>query len=91
MFTECEVSHVEKHPTQHGYLVFFKWRGSNAEAFNLSSTQSLMWVHANKCVFLGAGSLGTSEMLLRSKQNGLRMSDKVGLGISGNGDMLSFG
>lgn len=90
MFTECEVSHVEKHPAQQDYLVFFNWRRSNAEAFNIPSTQSLMWAHATKCVFLGAGSLGTSN-IRRSKQNGLKMSDKVGLGISGNGDMLSFG
>lgn len=90
MFTECEVSHVEKHPHQEGYLVFFNWRGSNAEAFDISSSQSLMWVHAKKSVFFGAGSLGTSEILLRSKENGLGMSDKIGTGINGNGDMLSF-
>ncbi len=50
-----------------------------------------MWVHAKKFVFLGAGTLGTTEILLRSQQLGLETSAKVGKGMSGNGDMLSFG
>ena len=50
-----------------------------------------MWVHARKCVFLGAGSLGTTEILLRSKAMGLTTSDTVGKGLSGNGDLLAFG
>ena len=50
-----------------------------------------MWVHARKCVFLGAGTLGTTEILLRSKQRGLRMPRAVGTQMSGNGDILAFG
>ena len=50
-----------------------------------------MWIHAKNMVFLGAGTLGTSEILLRSKQMGLKMSDTVGTGMSGNGDILAFG
>ena len=50
-----------------------------------------MWVHARKAVFLGAGAIGTTEILLRSKKLGLSMSDKVGINMSGNGDMLAFG
>lgn len=49
-----------------------------------------MWVHAKECVFLGAGSLGTTEILLRSKKVGLHMSSTVGTNMSGNGDMLAF-
>ena len=40
---------------------------------------------------MGAGSIGTTEILLRSKKLGLPMSDKVGINMSGNGDMLAFG
>jgi hypothetical protein len=36
-------------------------------------------------------SHGTSEIMLRSKQLGLRMSDRVGKYLSGNGDILAFG
>jgi hypothetical protein len=42
-------------------------------------------------VFLGAGSIGTAEILLRSKEHGLSMSSQVGTGMSGNGDILAFG
>jgi len=50
-----------------------------------------MWVRAREFVFLGAGTIGTGEIMLRSKQLGLRMSDRVGKYLSGNGDILAFG
>ncbi|KAI9049250.1 hypothetical protein LZ554_007097 [Drepanopeziza brunnea f. sp. 'monogermtubi'] len=93
MFCECEVRYIKKHPDpeQEGYLVFFAWHGSSRGAFQERLYEDLMWVHAKKCVFLGAGSIGTTEILLRSKKLGLGMSDKVGTGMSGNGDILAFG
>lgn len=42
-------------------------------------------------VMLGAGSLGSSEILLRSRDKGLSLSDQLGLRFSGNGDALAFG
>jgi choline dehydrogenase-like flavoprotein len=93
MFCECEVRYIKKHPDPdvEGYLVFFAWHGSNRGAFKENLYEDLMWVHAKKCVFLGAGSIGTTEILLRSQKLGLTMSDKVGTGMSGNGDILAFG
>jgi choline dehydrogenase-like flavoprotein len=93
MFCECEVRYIKKHPDpeEGGYLVFFAWHGSKRGAFTKNLYEDLMWVHARKCVFLGAGALGTTEILLRSKKLGLSMSDKVGNNMSGNGDMLGFG
>lgn len=92
MFCECEVRYIKKHPDpEKGYLVFFAWHGSKRGAFKEHIYEDLMWVHAKKCVFLGAGSIGTTEILLRSKKLGLSMSDKVGINMSGNGDMLAFG
>lgn len=41
--------------------------------------------------FLGAGALGTTEILLRSKEHGLRLSPALGRNMSGNGDLLVFG
>jgi len=35
---------------------------------------------------LAAGVLGTTEILLRSRNAGLALSDKLGLGFSTNGD-----
>jgi choline dehydrogenase-like flavoprotein len=93
MFCQCEVRYIKKHPDPkvEGYLVFFAWHGSERSAFRDNLYEDLMWVHARKCVFLGAGSIGTTEILLRSKKLGLTMSDKVGLHMSGNGDILAFG
>jgi len=41
-------------------------------------------------VVLGAGSLGSTEILLRSKKGGLVLSDQLGRHYSGNGDSLGF-
>lgn len=42
-------------------------------------------------VVLGAGTLGSTEILLRSRANGLALSDQVGSRFTGNGDVLAFG
>ncbi len=42
-------------------------------------------------VMLGAGTLGSTEILLRSKANGLPLSDVLGKRFTGNGDVLGFG
>lgn len=93
MFCECEVRYIKKHPDPAvgGYLVFFAWHGSKRGAFKDNLYEDLMWVHARKAVFLGAGSIGTTEILLRSKKLGLSMSEHVGKNMSGNGDILAFG
>lgn len=41
-------------------------------------------------VIVSAGSLGSTEILLRSKQRGLACSDRVGHQFSGNGDFMGF-
>ena len=89
-FCECEVRYVKKHPKE-GYLVFFAWHGNKRPEFEDNFQHDLMWVHAEKFVFLGAGTLGTTEIMLRSRQLGLPMSDQVGTNMSGNGDILAFG
>ena len=89
-FCECEVRYIKK-AKQGGYNVFFAWHGAKRANFKQNIYEDLMWVHAKKMVFLGAGSLGTTELLLRTKNAGLPMSDNVGTGMSGNGDILAFG
>ncbi|KAK4071095.1 CAZyme family AA3 [Trichoderma aggressivum f. europaeum] len=93
MFCKCEVRYIERVQDERGgYLIYFAWHGRGRERFSAEHTYGdLMWVHAKKAVFLGAGSIGTTEILLRSKQMGLGMSDWVGRGMSGNGDVLAFG
>jgi cholesterol oxidase len=42
-------------------------------------------------VILAAGTLGTNEILLRSKEQGLSLSNALGNRFTGNGDFLGFG
>ena len=42
-------------------------------------------------VILAAGALGSTEILLRSRDRGLTLSDRLGEGFSGNGDIIAFG
>ena len=41
-------------------------------------------------VVLAAGTLGSTEILLRSRERGLNTSSRLGRGFSGNGDALGF-
>jgi hypothetical protein len=90
IFCECEVRYVTKAPGRDGYIIWFAWHSSKRRAFK-TFYDDLMWVHAKKLVFFGASSLGTTEILLRSKELGLSISDELGTEMSGNGDMLGFG
>jgi cholesterol oxidase len=42
-------------------------------------------------VVLGAGTMGSTEILLRSAQHGLALSNRLGERFTGNGDVLAFG
>jgi len=42
-------------------------------------------------VVLGAGTLGSTEILLRSRAHGLALSDRLGHRFSANGDIIAFG
>ncbi|KAI0015341.1 glucose-methanol-choline oxidoreductase [Xylariomycetidae sp. FL0641] len=91
MFCEVEVRYVTKAPDRAGYIIYFAWHGRNRGHFKANLHGDLMWVHAREAVFLGAGAIGTTEILLRSRAMGLDMSPKVGQNMSGNGDILAFG
>jgi cholesterol oxidase len=41
-------------------------------------------------VILAAGTLGSTEILLRSAEHGLSLSDQIGCHFSGNGDTIGF-
>ncbi len=52
------------------------------------------WVHMLRArrVVLSAGTFGSSEILLRSRAEGLQVSNTaLGMGVSGNGDDVAFG
>ncbi len=83
IITRVSVKYIEK---KEGYwLVHFKYQKSGSDKFD-GQTQ---FVRA-RIVMLGAGSLGTTEILLRSKEKGLDISDKLGKRFTGNGDTTGF-
>ncbi|KAL2793364.1 hypothetical protein BJX66DRAFT_338968 [Aspergillus keveii] len=73
IFCGCEVRHVEKAADGRGYIIHFVWHDKGRAAFKEMETQ-LFWVQANEFCFLGAGAMGTTEILLRSKRHGLSVS-----------------
>jgi len=79
IFTELSVSHVAKE--ERGWRVYF------APSDDKDARPS--FVDA-KTVVLAAGTLGSTEILLRSRERGLGLSDRLGEGFSANGDIIAF-
>ena len=67
------------------WLVHFQTLQSGQEAFD-APEQTISADH----VVLSAGTLGSSEILLRSREAGLSLSDQLGHHFTGNGDVLGF-
>ncbi|MBL0071750.1 MAG: GMC family oxidoreductase N-terminal domain-containing protein [Bacteroidetes bacterium] len=83
IFTGAKVKYVEKKDKMD---CSFEITGSGTEKFNTNTA----FVFAD-IVIVSAGTLGTAEIMLRSKANGLKISDRIGHHFSGNGDVLGFG
>src|SRR5208282_1001942 len=67
------------------WLVHYEVLGVGREKFKAPDATV-----AADVLILGAGSLGSTEILLRSKARGLALSDQVGERFTGNGDTLAF-
>jgi cholesterol oxidase len=80
MFTALTVTHVEKRDG--GWRVHFA-------ATEQKEDSAPSHVDA-KMVVLAAGTLGSTEILLRSRERGLKVSDRLGEGFSANGDIIAF-
>ncbi|XP_078381781.1 uncharacterized protein LOC144664495 isoform X2 [Oculina patagonica] len=83
MFTEVEVTAVLKSHNSTDWIVSYKRivPGSfELEEQTVSATY----------VILGAGAIGSTKILLRSKERGLDVSDEIGKRFSTNGDVLGF-
>lgn len=79
IFTQCKVSHLERDGEV--WRVHFMVGGAQPEARSITAD----------IVMLGAGALGSTEILLRSRDKGLPLSGRLGERFSGNGDVLAFG
>ncbi|KAK5814397.1 cholesterol oxidase [Linnemannia elongata] len=95
IYTCCNVVRVEKAKKgshQPGpYVVYFEWQDDSRAVFLHEHGANIapMFITAD-IVVLGAGALGTTEILLRSAKCGLKTSDQLGKHFSGNGDFLAF-
>ncbi len=83
IYTEVSVSRVAK--SNNGWLIYYQPSGVGREVFNGPE----LYVRAD-IVILAAGTLGTTEILLRSHAAGLKLSQRLGEGFTGNGDVLAF-
>jgi cholesterol oxidase len=83
IFTQTSVQWIARDGD--GWLVYYDYLGGR-EAFG----DGPAFVKAG-VVVLAAGSLGSTEILLRSREKGLPVSDRLGQGFTGNGDFLGFG
>lgn len=83
IFTEMRVTHVRQERGR--WRVFFEPLGHEREKF-AAADQSI----TAEVVVLAAGTLGSTEILLRSRAEGLAVSDQIGERFTGNGDVLAF-
>jgi cholesterol oxidase len=81
IFTQIQADWLEKLPDG-----TWQVHGRRYNQFGFPEKFELQAAH----VILSAGSLGTSEILLRSAVHGLSLSPKVGTGFTGNGDFFGL-
>lgn len=85
IFTGARVTHVEREGGRwrvHVEPVALRGQPAPVDATPRSVTADV--------VVLGAGALGSTEILLRSRERGLPLSDRLGQRFSGNGDVLAW-
>lgn len=80
MFTEITVRHVAKADDGIWRVHVVPTGGAGEEV-----------VIEAAIVVLAAGTLGSTEILLRSRERGLPVSDRLGKRFSANGDIIAFG
>jgi len=84
IFTLTTVRHVSKSGRQWTVQVESTIAHSNNRRYGQTSITA-------DIVILAAGTLGSTEILLRSRERGLALSDQLGKGFSGNGDEMLIG
>lgn len=83
IFTKVAVRFLERKDDR--WLVHYQLLGTGRERFDAPP----LFLVAD-IVVLAAGSLGSTEILLRSAAEGLPLSTNVGRRLTGNGDVLAF-
>ncbi len=83
IFCNAAVEYVEQAGDE--WLVYFQPHHCDREKFQAP----MMFVRA-RMVVLAGGTLGSTEILLRSREKGLALSPELGKRFTGNGDVLGF-
>lgn len=83
IFTGVLVRHIEKTPDGRWRVVVHLMDGKARRVPVRMLTAD--------AVFLAAGTLGTNEILMRSRERGLKLSERLGKRVSTNGDTISLG
>ena len=83
VFTELRVRHLAKSSDGDWRVVAERLDGAHGGAGDV--------VVEAPIVVLAAGTLGSTEILLRSREKGLAVSDRLGQRFSANGDIIAFG
>lgn len=82
IFTEAKVQYLTRDPSGGWQVQIARLDGKRgAEPVTLSADM----------IVLAAGTLGSTEILLRSRERGLPLSDRLGERFSANGDIIAFG
>ncbi len=84
MYTHTEVVRVEK--TNGYYRVHFKTHSKNRSGEYVATHGSV----TSRVVIVSAGSVGSSEIMLRSRGHGMQLSSRIGFQWTMNGDALGF-
>ncbi|MEW5963313.1 MAG: GMC oxidoreductase [Pseudomonadota bacterium] len=84
MFTEIKVRYIAPEPGGGWRVHADRLGGAKGEAWRAIELTAAM-------VVLAAGTLGSTEILLRSREKGLALSDALGQRFSANGDIIAFG
>ena len=86
IFTHAKVGHLAQDRRSGCWRVHFEVQpGADAAGVDAAGSVSAA------LVVLAAGTLGSTEILLRSRERGLALSDRLGHRFSANGDIIAFG
>ena len=83
IFTQAKASHLTAVPGGGWRVHLDQQKETDARTTITSVTADV--------VVLAAGTLGSTEILLRSRDRGLSLSDQLGRNFSANGDIIAFG
>ncbi|QSQ19693.1 GMC family oxidoreductase [Pyxidicoccus parkwayensis] len=84
IFTEVGVRYLARDGGR--WRIYYRPMNAGRERFDAPD----LWLTADR-VILAAGTVGTTEILLRSKALGLPLSEQLGKRFSNNGDVMAFG